>query len=358
VADAKTPCCLILAGGLGLGAYQAGAIEVLLESNRFDLRAVAGSSIGAITAALLASSPAERRLETLAAFWEAVTVNDGRAMLDPLGAFQGGIARHIVNWGSVAASRLNGIPNLARPRLPLDTEPNRFGASLYTAEPLARLLTRLIDFDRLNDGGLRTCIAACDVERGTPIFWDTASGARIGLDHILASGALMPAFAPVRIDGQRVGDGGFAVNAPLEPFLSSDRRHADWPVAILIDLFAPDQPLTGSLEDNLARSVDLQFAMQTTVRLSGLARERALEARLAPDAPGTDLFHLSYRPLRHEAGSEKTYDLARQTLRDRRQAGARDATRMLALLDEVGSTGAAGLRIHPVRLPDSDREPA
>ena len=66
---------LVLQGGGALGAYELGAARALYENNHFKPDVIAGVSIGAITAVLLAR-PARglRPLEALEAFWEKVTV--------------------------------------------------------------------------------------------------------------------------------------------------------------------------------------------------------------------------------------------------------------------------------------------
>jgi NTE family protein len=63
---------LLLQGGGALGSYQAGVYQALAEA---DLHPdwVAGISIGAINAALIAGNPPERRIERLREFWEAVS---------------------------------------------------------------------------------------------------------------------------------------------------------------------------------------------------------------------------------------------------------------------------------------------
>ena len=63
---------LLLQGGGVLGAYQAGAYEVLSEANLHP-DWVAGISIGAVNAALIAGNVPEKRVERLREFWEAVS---------------------------------------------------------------------------------------------------------------------------------------------------------------------------------------------------------------------------------------------------------------------------------------------
>jgi NTE family protein len=63
---------LLLQGGGALGSYQAGAYQALAEANLHP-DWVAGISIGAINAALIAGNPPEGRVEKLREFWEAVS---------------------------------------------------------------------------------------------------------------------------------------------------------------------------------------------------------------------------------------------------------------------------------------------
>ena len=62
---------LVLQGGGALGAYHAGVYEGLAEAELAPTWVV-GVSIGAITSALIAGNPPERRVERLRAFWERV----------------------------------------------------------------------------------------------------------------------------------------------------------------------------------------------------------------------------------------------------------------------------------------------
>src|SRR3982750_3080792 len=65
-------CILVLQGGGALGAYQGGVYEALAEAQQAP-DWIAGISIGAINAALIAGNPPERRVERLRTFWETVS---------------------------------------------------------------------------------------------------------------------------------------------------------------------------------------------------------------------------------------------------------------------------------------------
>lgn len=334
------PAALILAGGLGLGAYHAGVHAALAD--RIALKVVAGSSSGAVVAAILAGNPPERRQEMLARFWQRVAIDTGWSGLlpEPLAPL-----RHAYGLLSAVGSRLTGVPGLFRPRLAP-------GLSLYDTSPLAETLAELVDFDRLNDGAVRCVIGTTDVTSGEAVWFDTARGHRIEARHILASGGLLPSFPPVEIDGRLLGDGGLVVNGPLEPLLASDRMGAVPPLCVFSDLFAPDAAPPTNLERSWERSNDLQFATQTLQRLSGLERERRLEARLEPDRPGTELVYLSYRPLPGEAGPEKQYDFSAGAIARRMRAGVDDAEAALGVIAALPDVPPAGLRIHRTRRAD------
>src|SRR5262249_44526842 len=67
---------LALQGGGALGAYQAGVYQALSEAG-YALDWIAGVSIGAINAALIAGNPPKRRLERLESFWQRISSNAG-----------------------------------------------------------------------------------------------------------------------------------------------------------------------------------------------------------------------------------------------------------------------------------------
>src|SRR3546814_19403186 len=70
---------LVLQGGGALGAYQAGAYEALAETG-YSPQWLAGISLGAVNAALIAGNPPEKRLPALRSFWEAAS---SRLMTQP-----------------------------------------------------------------------------------------------------------------------------------------------------------------------------------------------------------------------------------------------------------------------------------
>src|SRR5438874_4826222 len=63
---------LVLQGGGALGSYQAGVYEAL-STSEYVPDWVAGISIGAINAAIIAGNATDKRVERLRAFWEGIT---------------------------------------------------------------------------------------------------------------------------------------------------------------------------------------------------------------------------------------------------------------------------------------------
>src|SRR3974390_1074843 len=63
---------LVRQGGGALGSYQAGVYEAL-STSQYLPDWVAGISIGAINAAIIAGNAPEKRVERLKAFWEGIT---------------------------------------------------------------------------------------------------------------------------------------------------------------------------------------------------------------------------------------------------------------------------------------------
>jgi predicted acylesterase/phospholipase RssA len=65
---------MVLAGGVALGAYEAGAFAGLHGHATLRPTWLAGSSIGAVNAAIIAGFPPERQVEHLRRFWAMVIV--------------------------------------------------------------------------------------------------------------------------------------------------------------------------------------------------------------------------------------------------------------------------------------------
>jgi len=188
---------LVLQGGGALGAYQGGVYEALATVGEHP-DWVAGISIGAINAALIAGNPPERRIERLRGFWEKITSG---VTADPW--LPGDQIRAMFNAASAYWTAAVGVKGFFTPRIP----PPSFyppGApqalSVYDTAPLKATLEQFADFDLINARKTRLSVGAVNVRTGNFAYFDNMRD-RICPEHIMASGALPPGFPPVVIDG-------------------------------------------------------------------------------------------------------------------------------------------------------------
>jgi NTE family protein len=350
------PASLVLGGGIGLGAYQVGAFEVL-QSAALDIRSVSGASIGAINGAIIVGNAPEDRLSKLQSFWQAISVEAlPTAWLDPWGFGSRGRSRRVRNWINSATTGITGSPSLFVPR---HLGNGRGEArSLYDNSVAAATLRSFVDFDRLNDGSVRFCLAATDVDAGEPVFFDTANGDRIEVEHLLASSSLLPVFEPTRVGDRLLADGGLSCNVPLEAEIGPAREGSAEPLCFVLELYTAGGGQPVPLNRVVESSIDLIFGMQTRLRLAGLVREWELKRRLDEAGPtggeafhrgGVDLFFMSYQGSEEDAGFGKPFDLSPATLAERMAEGRRAAEGALALRKEIPLEPHSELRVHTVR---------
>ena len=354
---------LVLSGGVALGAYEAGAYAALDAAGLRPHR-LAGVSIGAINAALIAGNPPERRVARLRAFWDGVANDPAPALRAWGGPPARGMLREGYNLAGVVQTFLLGRPGLFRPR-PLPSGDGRSG--LYDLAPLLPRLEALVDFGLLNGGDVQLRIAATDVETGERVVFEAGAAGGIGPEHVLASCAQLPVYAPVEVDGRLLGDGCFSGNAPVDLVLDAPENGEL--LCFVLDLFAPAGSRPRTLPAAAARAMDMIFGNQTRALLDGRAREAALRAALAAVAerlpPGmradpalaplleganaraARVFVLGYRGGLDEAGPGKGFDYTAATLAERWDGGAAHLRAALRMLDALLPAGP-GLAVHEV----------
>jgi NTE family protein len=238
---------LVLQGGGALGAYEYGAARALYERDDFKPDVIAGVSIGAIAAVLLAR-PARglKPLDALGAFWEKVTV--------PGLPFPPGLQQYASFFGN---------RNFFVPRLDYFNWPT--WTYLYDTTPLRHTLKQLIDLDALanKDATPGLLVSATDLEEGQiAYFYSRDDG--LTLDHILASGSLPPAFAMTPIGNRSYWDGGLFDNTPLGAVLDRlDKAAGVDRTVYVVNLFPNKAPIPRNLLEVSARMKNLQFANKT-----------------------------------------------------------------------------------------------
>lgn len=264
---------LVLQGGGALGAYQAGVYEELAKIPS-KLHWVAGVSIGAINAALIAGNAPQRRVERLHEFWTLVSSGVGSVApwwegVEP--------AAHLF---SAAVSATLGVPGFYRPRIPppmLQPEGTDAAISHYDTAPLRHTLERLVDFDLINSRATRLSVGAVNVRSGNSIYFDNTLQ-RIAPEHIMASGALPPAFAPVVIDGEAYWDGGLVSNTPLQYVL--DNRGPHKTLIAQVDLFNARGAVPTTIGAVLSRRKDIVYSSRTRLNTDTAVQSQRLKHAL------------------------------------------------------------------------------
>ena len=347
-ASATTPAkarrVLVLQGGGALGSYQAGAYQALCHFD-FEPEWVAGISIGAINAAIIAGNPTEKRVPRLKEFWELVS---SPVPWNPISSSDRG--RAYFNETSAALIATFGVPGFFTPRFPpapLWPQGSPQGQSYYDTTPLRATLERLVDFDRINDLKTRLSVGVVSVTSGNFRYFDNFEfkklGKKIGPEHIMASGALPPGFPSIEIEGEHYWDGGVASNTPLDYVLDEETKRDL--LIFQVDLFSARGPLPTSLLEAAEREKDIRYSSRT--RMNTDKNKQVHNARKAvrdligklPDNLQNDpsveflreaakentvtVVHLIYRSKNYESSS-KDYDFSRIGMVEHWSAGERD----------------------------------
>jgi NTE family protein len=342
---------LLLQGGGALGSYQAGVYEALSEAG-ITPDWVAGISIGAVNAAIIAGNAPEDRVARLDSFWSEISANPFSAMSGELAALaiQGDAARDLFNRLNAAFAAVAGVPGFFAPRpvTPWLMPAGAPGAtSLYDTAQLKGTLERLVDFDRINAREMRFSIGAVNVRTGNVVYFDNTTH-RIGPEHILASGALPPGFQAVEIEGEHYWDGGLVSNTPLHWVFDQEARRDT--LAFQIDLWnARGGPLR-TMAEVATRQKEIQYSSRTradTDRIKQTQRLRCALAALLRNLPEAlksspeagmlaDYTHakvctvvqLIYRSRGYE-GESKDYEFSRLSVQEHWRAGYVDAVHTL-----------------------------
>jgi NTE family protein len=339
---------LLLQGGGALGAYQGGVYEALAEAD-IHPNWIAGISIGAINAAILAGNPPNSRVDRLREFWMQVT---STAPWDWSGnPLQSDDARNLLNQMSAGLAAALGATGFfsARGVMPwLQPGGTTAATSFYDTKDLKGTLERLVDFDRINAGMTRFSAGAVNVRTGNFAYFDTTTH-KIAPEHVMASGALPPGFPAVEIDGEQYWDGGLVSNTPLQWVIESDPRRKDT-LAFQVDLWSAQGAAPRNLAEVATRHKEIQFSSRTrasTAQFKSVHRvQRALAALLERLPAGLgenddmkilksvasdkvyNIIQLIYRARNYE-GHSKDYEFSRLSMQDHWRAGYHDAVRTL-----------------------------
>ncbi|MBB5047488.1 NTE family protein [Rhodopseudomonas rhenobacensis] len=332
---------LVLQGGGALGSYQAGAYQALCEHD-FEPQWLAGISIGAINAAIIAGNPREQRVAKLKEFWELAS---SPVPWQPL--LHDDRVHSLFNEASAALTAAFGVPGFFTPRFPpplLFPPLETTSLSYYDTTPLRATLQRLVDFDRINDNAATTrlSVGAVNIVSGNFCYFDNTRQ-KIGPEHIMASAALPPGFPAIEIEGEFYWDGGIASNTPLDYVL--EQETVDDLLIFQVDLFSARGELPETLLEAAEREKDIRFSSRT--RLNTDKNKQIHNTRKAlrdlidklPDELRNDpayailheaaeentvsVVHLIYRKRNYEASS-KDYDFSRLNMIEHWKSGEQD----------------------------------
>ncbi|KMN32378.1 MULTISPECIES: DUF3734 domain-containing protein [Chromobacterium] len=342
---------LVLQGGGALGSYQPGVYQGLAEA---DLHPnwVAGISIGALNAAIIAGNPPERRVEQLRAFWETIcrppmlppspfSHLDNRSWPTELNE----LASDWEAWRAMTEGQ-NGFYQ-PRPWWPASVRlPTN--CSVYDTAPLKSTLERFADFDRINDSNqMRVSVGAVNLHNGNFVYFDNTHQ-RLRPEHFMASGALPPGFPAVEIDGEYYWDGGLVSNTPLQQVLATEPRKNS--LIFQVDLWSAKGEPPTDMKAITMRQKDIQYSSRTRQITDMMKREQNYRGllrqlmELIPEAQREHpaylrarelacgrllkVIHLIYQDKEYE-NHHKDYQFGAQTMRMHWASGYQDMCRTL-----------------------------
>ena len=290
---------LVLSGGGGRGAYQAGVWRRLQEIGwKPDM--VCGTSIGSVNGALIGSGYDADKLED---FWQ--TLHQHK----------------IINLSLWKRLKYHFKKMVGK---------NPEWQAYMSSEPLREVLTEAIDIDRLRQDNPRVTVAATNIRTAKLEYF---SGEELLVDHIVASCSIPLVFPWCEIAGERYWDGAVYSNTPVFPALDAGAKE------ILVVLLTPMVGTDMSTPTSTAEAICWSLDMLTEASLQTLARSLAFHVRDDVRDYETEL------ATRHVArfgdlkvgvvaptaslGLASILDLDPENIRDRLETGYRDATEQL-----------------------------
>src|SRR5262249_55654170 len=227
--DGRPPrVALVLAGGGARGAYEIGALSILLphlERRGARPDGIVGTSVGALTAAYLAAAaagPLWQSREQGFRLWSEIGFED---VLRPLVSVSE-LARVLGSFGELLGLRGARLWSLLDPsplartlraRIPFEQIAANVASGELAAAAVVATSARSGDSVVFHDGGGRPA--------GDRLRAITSAPARLGPAHVRASAAIPGVFPAVRVNQPRAAggwyfDGGTRLNTPIKPALA------------------------------------------------------------------------------------------------------------------------------------------
>ncbi|KAB2940183.1 MAG: patatin-like phospholipase family protein [Hyphomicrobium sp.] len=272
---------VVLQGGGALGAYQAGVYEALHEAG-IEPDWMIGTSIGAINAALIAGNERDNRVPALREFWRRMA---HKSIWHEWAAWP-----RFVQSASYLTTLTAGLPGFFVPNPLAFLGPHvRLGsdnAGFYSTAPLEKTLSELLDFSLISRNKPRLTVGAAHVRTSRMRYFDSRNE-ELSVKHILASGALPPAFPAVRIDGELYWDGGILSNTPAEAIFDDNPRVNS--LVFAVHMWNPQGPEPETIWEVLHRQKDIQYSSRVATHIARQAQIHRLRhiirelAALLPD---------------------------------------------------------------------------
>ena len=244
---------LVLQGGGSLGAFACGVFKALVKKNiRIDI--AAGTSIGAVNAAIIVGSKSDHPEKDLEDFWIEIAESNPMLLSDTFTFEYDTAARRYITKKISSASAnaaIFGVPKMFVPRWQSswNWEKNssllkeekglqyfdpRSWTYIYDHSPLAKTLDKYIDYKKINLAAtkeglpsvLHLIITAVDVMTSKPLVFDNTK-IEITAKHILASsGYPIYGFPWIEVeDGVYGWDGSLLSNTPVREVISVSPRN-------------------------------------------------------------------------------------------------------------------------------------
>ena len=286
----QTENVLVLQGGGSLGAFACGVFKGLVKKDiRIDI--AAGTSMGAVNAAIIVGSKTDHPEKDLEEFWLEIAESNHTIIPDTYLLYYDSISgRYIPKQISSASANaaIFGVPKMFVPRWwslqptdqgilsdgeedgpqpPYFTDP-RSWTYVYDHSPLAKTLDKYVDYKKLNLAATkeelpqirRLIITAVDVMTSRPLIFDNTK-MEIKAKHILASsGYPIYGFPWVEVEKGLYGwDGSLLSNTPVREVLSASPRN-DKNIFIVENYTRNIHRLPSNMAEVESRAKDILFS--------------------------------------------------------------------------------------------------
>ena len=255
----STKTILILQGGSAFGAYECGVYQALAP-HLDNLAVVAGTSIGAINASLIAKhyTDEDHGVAALIRFWTEVMATPSLPFFPGLGVWQ--------HSSAVWSNLVFGHPRLFMPQ-PWSFLAPALATSFYSTQAMEQTLDDYFGSYDQQGPGPRLIVTALNVETGELEPFDSWQKT-ITPAHVVASASLPPGFPAKEVGRQYYWDGGLWSNTPLPEVLKALQAHpAEEPApayqVYIVDVFPRRAPLPQTSLEVAQRMADMIFADKT-----------------------------------------------------------------------------------------------